>query len=620
MKIKFLIILSILLFCCLSSVSASYLNDTDCVGIESNQTIMDSTNLNDVNLDNSYGDDLKEGIVKSNPEITIKTNKLKSKDTLSIYLKNSSGNPLTSKKLSVSINNKNYSIATNSRGLASLNIVLPAKTYDVFISYAGDEQYNSITKKFKIAVSKLDTKLNPYANFLLKGKTLYIDLISNKDLLSSKKISININGKTFTRTTNKNGRADLKLSFNPALYSVVLKYGGDSYYNSCTKKFYLRITDYASITIGNSKLLTNGYLRIYLKDTSPSKIYHKTFVIKVGDKTFTKMTNDEGVIVIKPKVNVGNYKMTAKYGSYWTIKQIKVIEGDVKDPLKEKIDLVNGVPDIDMMPGEYIMGDGDATYTLTKDQYREVIKRDSYCLYLKNKLSQYTFFKTKYHPTTNHIIKREKWNVIERAVNTAMVRSNNNAWPSYIKVSLKGKQYTYSEVRDAQNTEYTCGPTSASVCSQVLRNYLSESYIAKKAGSKPVVGTSCYWIMYGLGDNFNCTYFYKNSFNVALKELKRGGCALIFHTKNHYVCILDISNDGKSVLVSNSYGQYYNIPSKWLTVSYMKTRFVPVYDDGLIVRLNYTLSKTTQKEINLFYKNMGINWSRHNTAQTFGFT
>ena len=273
-----------------------------------------------------------------------------------------------------------------------------------------------------------------------------------------------------------------------------------------------------------------------------------------------------------------------------------------------------------MMPGEYIMGDGDATYTLTKDQYREVIKRDSYCLYLKNKLSQYTFFKTKYHPTTNHIIKREKWNVIERAVNTAMVRSNNNAWPSYIKVSLKGKQYTYSEVRDAQNTEYTCGPTSASVCSQVLRNYLSESYIAKKAGSKPVVGTSCYWIMYGLGDNFNCTYFYKNSFNVALKELKRGGCALIFHTKNHYVCILDISNDGKSVLVSNSYGQYYNIPSKWLTVSYMKTRFVPVYDDGLIVRLNYTLSKTTQKEINLFYKNMGINWSRHNTAQTFGFT
>lgn len=619
MKIKFLIILLIILFFGLSSVSASDLNDTGCVEIDYNQTAIDSTDFEEDDLTNSSGNDVDDVIVKENPKITLKTNKVKSKDNLIIYLKNSSGSPLISKNLSVSINNKKYSVVTNSKGLASLRIALPAKTYVASISFKGDEQYNSLTKKFNVVVSKSDTKLIPYANYLVKGKSLYIDLKSKNNLLSSRQISITIKGKTFTRTTNNNGRAEFKMNLAPALYSVVLKYGGNGYYKSCTKKVYVRVTGYSSIVIGNSKLLTNGYLRIYLKDYSSSKIYHKTLVIKVGDKKFTKRTNDEGVIVFKPKAGAGQHKVTVKYNSYFTSKKIKCIQGDVKDPLKEEIGLKNGVPDIDVMPGNYIMGDGSATYTLTKDQYREVIKRDSYCLYLNNKLSKYTFFKTKNHPNTNHIIKREKWNVIERALNTAMVKANNNKWPDHIKVSLKGKQYNYPEVRDPQNTDYTCGPTSASVCSQVLRNYLSEKHIAKKAKSKPVVGTTCYWIMYGLGDNFNCTYFYKNSFDTALKELKKGDCALIFHTKNHYVSILDISDNGKYVLVSNSYGQFYNIPSKWLSVSYMKTRFVPVYDDGLIVKLNYNLSNATQSEVNYFYNNMGTNWHRHNTAQTMGF-
>ena len=314
------------------------------------------------------------------------------------------------------------------------------------------------------------------------------------------------------------------------------------------------------------------------------------------------------------------YKVIVKYGKYWTSKKVRGINGNVKDPLKENIALKNGIPDIDLMPQNYVMGDGSATYTLTKAQYKEVIKRDSYCLFLNNKLSKYTFFKTKSNPNTNHIIKREKWNVIERAINSKLVDANKyNYWPSAITVSLKGKSYIYSEVRDVQNTGYTCGPTSASVCSQVLKNYNSEKYLASKAGSKDGIGTPCNGMITALGKDFNCTYFYKDSFDEALKELQKGGCALIFHTKHHYVAILDISKDGKYVLVSNSYGSYYDIPTKWLTVSYMKTRFIKNHDDSLIVRLNYSLSNSTKYKINCFYNSMGTNWVRQNTHRTIGF-
>ena len=129
---------------------------------------------------------------------------------------------------------------------------------------------------------------------------------------------------------------------------------------------------------------------------------------------------------------------------------------------------------------------------------------------MNNKLSKYTFFKTKGEPNLNHIIKREKWNVIERTINTKIVQKNkNNYWPSQISVSLKGKSYNYPEVRDVQNTGYTCGPTSSSMCSQVLRNYICESQLAKQSGTSSYYGSSTKGLKKGLEkNNFKCIIYY----------------------------------------------------------------------------------------------------------------
>ena len=103
----------------------------------------------------------------------------------------------------------------------------------------------------------------------------------------------------------------------------------------------------------------------------------------------------------------------------------------------------------------------------------------------------------------------------------------------------------------------------------------------------------------------------------ALNELKNGGCALIFHAPRHYVAILDVSKDGKKVLVSNSYGSYDNIGSKWIKVSYMKNKF-SIWEESVVVKLNYNLDNSTKDSINCFYNSMGTNWNRHNTNQRMG--
>lgn len=618
-KLKFFLIVIIIFSFNLLVVSASEVNSTcDVNAVNDNGSLSVEKTFEVTKLENSSVNG-SQTIEKTTPVVSIKSSKIQSRNSLEIYLKNSSGTPLKSKKLTAEIDGKEYSIKTDSKGIATLKMDFVAKKYNLKISFKEDDKYNSVSKNFTISVSKSQAKLIPSANFVKKGNFLYAYLNDqNGDGIANKKVTFHVNGKTYNKKTNIYGCAKIKLGLSASKYSMKIKFKGDDQFKSSSSKFTFYVVKSTSLTISNSILLTNGYLRIYLKD-SQKPVGKKTIVVKVAGKQFRQKTSSEGIVVVKPNAGAEKYIVTAKFGKYKVSKRVHGIDGDVKDPLKDNISLKNGLPNIDMMPKNYVMGDENSKYTLTKSQYREVIKRDSYCLFLNNKLTKYTFFKTKSHPNLNHIIKREKWNVIERAINVKIVSKNKiNYWPGSITVSLKGKAYTYPEVRDVQNTGYTCGPTSASVCSQVLRNYVCEKQLAKQAGSNPRDGTKCEWIVSALEKNkFNCTYFYKASFNDALDELKIGGCALIFHTKYHYVAILDISKDGKKVLVSNSYGSYNNIPTKWLTVKYMKTRFY-VWEDSLIVRLNYQLSKSTKDSVNCFYNSMGANWARHNVHQSVG--
>lgn len=586
------------------------LNDTDFK--------IDGLKASETDIDNlSEGENSSE-IEKTQPVISIDSKSVKSKDTISITFTDENKTGLALKKLTATVNNKKVNLVTNSRGIAKLNINLGQGKYKLTISSFEDENYTAVSKSFDINVSKIATSIFHYSNFVLNNHYYHVCLKDAQGKgISNKKVTFRLNGKTHTKKTNKNGLISVKIKSSSSKLSISYTFARDDYYKASSKRVTFYVNRYTSLKIGNSKLLTGGFLRVYLNDFSKSQYWKKTIKITIGNKKFSKKTNSEGIVVIKPKMSGKTYKIVARFGKYYTAKMVKCYKGSVKDPLNEAIPLKNGIPDIDVMPGNYVLGDGSRTYTLSKAQYREVLKRDSYCLFLNNKLTKYTFFKTTGHPNLNHIIKREKWNVIEKAINQKLVDANkHNYWPGSITVSLKGKSYSYPEIRDWQDTSYTCGPTSCSMCSQVLKNYLCEKYIAKHSGSSKAYGTACSGMVKALEkNNFKCTYYYRNSFSFALNELKKGGCALVFHARNHYVAILDISKDGKKVLVSNSYGSYDDIESKWLTVSYMKTRYYKNYDDGLIVRLNYKLGESTKNKIGFYYSSMGPNWFAKNTAE-----
>ena len=617
-KLKFSIILVVLLLFNIAIVSASDVNSTNTDLVSDKDTSVLSQNDNELISD----------AVKDEPIIAINKTSIKAGDSIGITLKNSNNDPIANLNLTANINNQNYIIKTDANGAGVLKVLLKPNKYVLKVSFLGNGNYTSVNETFNVDVSKGDSNLIPISTSVIKGDYFQVYLKDgNGNPIVGGKVSFFIFDKTYTDTTDNSGVAKLKIGLNRGNYDLKVSFGGNDYYKSVSKNINLLVPIATTIEIGNARVLTNGYLRFYLKSDVLSAVSNKAVKIIINGKSYAKKTNSEGIIVFKPNAAAGTMTVTVSFAGVSGIagcsanKTLSVIKGNVKDPFTSKIPLRNGVPDVDLMPANYVMANNDWTYTLTKAQYKQVLKRDTYSLYLTNKLPKYTFFKSKAQPKLYHIIKREKWNVIERALNTKIVLKNKyNYWPSQISASLKGKSYNYPEVRDIQNTGYTCGPTSASMCSQVLRNYVNEKQLAKLAGSTSYSGSSTSGLKRALEKNhFKCTYYYKSSYNKAINALKKGGCALIFHTWGHYVSILDISADGKKVLVGNPSGDYdtgsHDIPTNWLTVGYMKSMFNNYDTSGLIVKLKYSLSKATIKKIKYFYLSMGANWDRHNTDE-----
>ena len=567
-------------------------------------------------------------VLRADAKLTYLSNNVITSNYLSAYLKDFNGNPISGAVVSFNIVGKTYNAKTDSNGLAKFRIGLAAKNYSVKLFFNGNNYYNSTSNSFTLTVSKADVKLTYLSDTVIKSNYFKAYLKDSKgNPISGECLAFTVSGKTYHAKTDSNGLAKLKIGLAIKTYPFKVSYAGNKFYKAAAKDLTLIVPYTTSISIGNSKLLTNGFLRIYLKSDYKTAITNKDVVIEANNAKFTKKTSSEGFISFKPSLSAGKYTISVKFAGTRYImgssssKTVDCVKGDPLNPFESKIPLVNGVPNIDYMIGGYVWADENGQYTLTKDQYKSVIQRDSYCLYLNGALSKYTFFKSKDEPNYQHIVKREKWNVIEREINTKIVKANKyNYWPDSVTVNLKGKQYSYSEVRDEQNTGYTCGPTSASICSQALRNYYNEAYLSNLAGTTYEDGSSTSGLKKALDqNNMQCTYFYKSSWNTALSELSKGNCALIFHTWYHYVAIIDISADGKKVLVVNPSGDYdhgsHSIPTNWVSTNYMYNQFNDYDTSSLIVKLKYSLSASTKNTVNNFYSSMGTNWNRHNVNE-----
>ena len=147
---------------------------------------------------------------------------------------------LSNKKVTFTVNGKTYSANTNSKGVATVKISLNKKgTYTYTAKYAGDAKYNAVTKKGKLTIVPLATSLATKKYTFKKAaktKKISVTLKSGKTALKSQKITLKVNGKTYTAKTNSKGIATIKIALNKkGTFKYSVKYAGNNKYKAISK-------------------------------------------------------------------------------------------------------------------------------------------------------------------------------------------------------------------------------------------------------------------------------------------------------------------------------------------------------------------------------------------------
>ena len=144
--------------------------------------------------------------------------------------------------------------------------ILKSEEINTNLSTSVDVTLNSQQSDDKLGAStgKSNLKVINYTNFVKKGDTLYLYLTDmNGKAVASKKLTIDLKGTTYQKTTDSEGKFGIVVNLPESESSMKISYGGDADYNAFSQIIKFYIDKSMTMTIGNTKLLTNGFLRIY---------------------------------------------------------------------------------------------------------------------------------------------------------------------------------------------------------------------------------------------------------------------------------------------------------------------------------------------------------------------
>ena len=239
------------------------------------------------------------------------------KGSFTVTLKTSHGVLLKNKKVTFSYNNKTVTSKTNANGKAKITIPVLAKgTYNISFRYAGEKNYYSVSNKAKLIVSNPTTKMS--ASTLKMGyndgSKFKVKLTSTEGTnLAKSKVTFKINGKTYTKTTDNNGVAKLKVkNLNPGVYKITYSHSkkGSKDYSSGSATLIVSKSK-AVITAKNLNMKPNdgSTYNVVVKDQS-GKVLKGVFVKStIKGKSYIYQTNSKGVAKLKITKGVGYYSI-----------------------------------------------------------------------------------------------------------------------------------------------------------------------------------------------------------------------------------------------------------------------------------------------------------------------
>ena len=218
--------------------------------------------------------------------------------------------------VTIIVDNQNYTVAIN-EGMA-IKVIggLKAGTYDVFVKYMGDNNYNSAQNTTKFTVLKIsDYNMNVTVPEFKEGVNSTVGVDLPKDAAGT--VTVEIDGKKYTANII-NGTAKVNI---PGLgvgdYNITTTYSGDAKYVSMTKKGKITVIPNMDVNlyVDDVVMIYHDGTRLVAKltDYQGRPIVNDIIYFTINGKTYAKTTDDNGTVSMGLNLDSKVYTATVSY-------------------------------------------------------------------------------------------------------------------------------------------------------------------------------------------------------------------------------------------------------------------------------------------------------------------
>ena len=238
---------------------------------------------------------------------------------LKINLSDENGLGLFNKTIFVQINDSVSNVTTDENGLAIFKYSNGAGTYDVGVSFNGDEVYAPSNIATKITIERLSTNLKvPDVKSYLTCSTYVLATLTDSEgrAIADKDIFLVISGTTYNATTDGEGIAKIKVPTKVGNFTASLSFGGDENYSQSSASSKVLITKMKTqliVPTVKSYMTKSTYLKITLKNIDGKALSNKTVTVSVGKKTYKLTTDENGSAKLKFTTKVRTVNCTIKF-------------------------------------------------------------------------------------------------------------------------------------------------------------------------------------------------------------------------------------------------------------------------------------------------------------------
>ena len=262
-------------------------------------------------LDAAHDEVISAETNNTNPVKTIKMGEVTKRYNGAIQYKatffDASGNPLKNTKVYFEVDDSNdYESTTDSNGVALLTIFIKNGNHKIgaFCMNPVGVEYDNI-KVFDVVTGGKNIKM-----YYDGGNTYKVRVFDNNGnpVKAGQKVLFAVGKTTYTKKTDKNGYAKLKITSKPGLYQIGVRYNDFVVTNILQVKQVLKpLTSFSGKAVKSK-------IKFKVKFLGKNK-KNKKIKVKFNKKTYKAKTNKKGIATfnLKTPKKVGTYKVVTSY-------------------------------------------------------------------------------------------------------------------------------------------------------------------------------------------------------------------------------------------------------------------------------------------------------------------